>query len=153
MAAFTHPPVHATAVARYGSKGWRGVLLTGPSGSGKSDMALRLIARGWRLIADDYCEVWAADGSVWATAPTRIAGRLEARGLGIVPFPALTVSRIVLVVACGQFQVERLPEWGVELTAGLALPRMAIDIRPASAPDTLEAALRVTLGRLDVAPL
>ena len=148
-------PVHATAIARHGRDGWRGVLLTGPSGSGKSDLALRLIERGWRLVADDYCEVWASDGVVWAAAPPRIAGLLEARGLGIIPSvpPPLPLARIALVAACGQVPVERLPQPDTELVAGIALPRVVIDIRPASAPETLQAALKVTLDGLDVAPL
>ena len=145
--------VHATAIARHGREGWRGVLLTGPSGSGKSDLALRLIERGWRLVADDYCEVWASDGVVWATAPARIAGLLEARGLGVIPCVPLPIARIVLIAACSQAPVERLPEPATEIVAGIALPRIATDIRPASVPETLQAALRVTLGGLDVAPL
>lgn len=145
--------VHATAIARHGRDGWRGVLLTGPSGSGKSDLALRLIERGWRLVADDYCEVWASDGVVWAAAPPRIAGLVEARGVGIIPSAPLPLARIVLIAACGQEAVERLPRPATELVAGIALPRIATDIRPASAPETLQAALRVTLDGLDVAPL
>ncbi|MEG0819600.1 MAG: serine kinase, partial [Brevundimonas sp.] len=47
-------PLHATAVARYSPAGWRGVLIQGPSGVGKSDLALRLIGQGWRLVADDW---------------------------------------------------------------------------------------------------
>ena len=146
-------PVHATAIARHGPEGWRGVLLTGPSGSGKSDLALRLIEHGWRLVADDYCDVWTSGGAVWARAPERISGRIEVRGLGIIPSPTLALARIVLISACGQAPVERLPEPDTQIVAGLALPRIALDTRPASAPAILEAALKVTLSRLDVAPL
>ncbi|HEX8470805.1 MAG TPA: aldolase, partial [Brevundimonas sp.] len=109
--------------------------------------------RGWRLVADDYCDVWASGGVVWATAPVRIAGLLEARGLGIIRSAPLPIVRIVLVVACGHASVERLPEPAIEIIAGTILPHITLDTRAASAPETLHAALKVTLGGLDVAPL
>ena len=146
-------PVHATAVARYGPEGWRAVLLTGPSGSGKSDLALQLVGQGWRLVADDYCEVWPSGGAVWATAPGRISGRMEARGLGIIGSPALRLARVVLIASCGLSPAERLPEPETETIVGIALPRIRIHTRPASAPALLQEALKVTLAGLDVAPL
>lgn len=138
--------VHATSVARRGSEGWSGVLLMGPSGAGKSDMALRLLGRGWRLVSDDYSRVWRSDDAVWAappeTLPPDLAGCLEARGLGVIQSgAALPLARIALVVGCGQATVERLPELEVETLCGVALPRLVLDIRPASAVETLERAL------------
>lgn len=135
------PPVHGTSVARRIGGGWQGVLLTGPSGSGKSDLALRLIARGWRLVADDYSLVWRSGDAVYAAAPATIAGRIEARGVGIVGAPTVTLSRIALVVACGQSAVERLPEPETEMVAGATLPRLTLDIRPASAVESVLARL------------
>jgi len=146
-------PIHATAVARYSPEGWRAVLLTGPSGAGKSDLALRLIGWGWRLVADDYCEVWASGGRVWAAAPARIAGRLEARGLGIIPSAELRIARLALVVRCGRETVERLPLPETTTVCGVTLPRIVLDTRPVSASETVEAALKATLSGLDVAPL
>lgn len=134
-------PIHATAVARATPGGWRGVLLTGPSGAGKSDLALRLIASGWRLVADDYAHVWASGGALYATAPDRIAGRIEARGLGVVEAPSLALTRIVLVVACVRTTVERLPEPTFETHHGVPLPRLELDIRPASAAAILALAI------------
>ncbi len=138
--------IHATSVARRGVQGWTGFLLTGPSGAGKSDMALRLIARGWRLVSDDYTRVWRSGEGVWAappeTLPPDLTGCLEARGLGVLQSgAALPLARIALMVVCGQATVERLPEPEVETLCGVALPRLALDIRPASAVDTLERAL------------
>jgi serine kinase of HPr protein (carbohydrate metabolism regulator) len=153
MASSGTPPIHATGVARFGRQGWRAVLLTGPSGAGKSDLALRLIGLGWRLVADDYCEVWASGGAVWARAPTRIAGRIEARGLGIIPSPERPLARLALVVRCGHEPVERLPLPEVTTVCGLTLPRIVLDTRPVSASETVEAALKVALAGLDVAPL
>ena len=104
------PPLHATVVARPGPTGWRGALLRGPSGAGKSDLALRLIDAGWRLVADDYAHVWASGEAVYAATPDRIAGRIEARGLDILPVGWRPSVRIVLVVDCVQTQPERMPE-------------------------------------------
>lgn len=141
----TPPPpalLHATAVACRLDGQWRAVLLTGPSGAGKSDMALRLIAEGWRLVSDDYCEVWRLGEAIYAAAPARIVHRIEARGLGIVDSPALRVARILLVAACGRTPPERMPEPETTEIAGLGLPLIRLDIRPASATATLGLALR-----------
>ncbi len=135
------PPIHTTAVARNGPRGWRGVLLRGPSGAGKSDLALRLIDGGWRLVADDYAHVWASGGVLYACAPALIAGRIEARGLDIVDHAALPVVRITLLVDCLLAAPERLPEPGRERVAGIDLSRLALDVRPASAPVILGLAL------------
>ena len=130
-------PLHGTVVARRVQSGWRGVLLCGPSGVGKSDMALRLIDAGWRLIADDYVHVWPSGDVLYATAPERIAGRIEARGFDIVPAFCRPVARLVLVVHCRQSATERLPEPGFDTVAGVCLPCLDLDIRPASATVTL----------------
>ncbi|MBX9617493.1 MAG: serine kinase [Caulobacteraceae bacterium] len=134
-------PVHATAVARSGPRGWQGVLLRGPSGAGKSDLALRLIHGGWRLVADDYTHVWASDRTLYACAPQCIAGHIEARGVGIVSAGSLPLTRIVLLVDCLKVQPERLPEAAFDRLAGIRLPCLALDIRPASAPVTVGLAL------------
>ena len=79
-------PIHATAVARCrpGAAGAACCSRARP-GAGKSDLALRLIGAGWRLVADDYVHVWRLGRRrSTAAAPTPIAGRIEARGLGIV---------------------------------------------------------------------
>lgn len=128
-------------MARAGPRGWRGVLLRGGSGAGKSDLALRLIEAGWRLVADDYAHVWASGGALYACAPDRIAGRIEARGLGILGVAALPLARIVLLVDCRQEPAERLPEPKWDRAAGLCLPHLVLDVRPASAPLTLGLAM------------
>jgi serine kinase of HPr protein (carbohydrate metabolism regulator) len=134
-------PVHATAVARFAPGGWRGVLLRGPSGAGKSDLALRLIDAGWRLVADDYAHVWASGAGLYARAPERIAGRVEARGLGILDVAWWPLARILLVVDCVQATPERLPDPAFETLEGVRLPRLVLDVRPASAARTLALAI------------
>ena len=138
--------IHATSVARRTPEGWRGVLLTGASGAGKSDLALRLVGRGWRLVSDDYSRVWRSGGALYAASPenlpTELTGCLEARGLGIIPAGVpRPLAPISLIAACGQATVERLPEPEVETLCGVVLTRLRLDIRPASAVHTLERGL------------
>lgn len=120
-------PLHGTAVARWsGPLGWRGVLITGPSGVGKSDLALRLIGRGWRLIADDYTHVFASGGRLYAAPPPTIEGRLEARGVGIIDACALGLARLALLVELGDEPLERLPAARTRALDGVALPLLRL---------------------------
>ena len=130
-------PVHGTVVARYGRRGWQGVLLRGPSGAGKSDMALRLIDAGWQLVADDYVHLWASGGGLYACPPDRIAGRMEARAFDIVTTNHRPTVRVVLIVDCDHTPPERLQGPERQTLAGIDLPCMTLDIRPASAIVTL----------------
>ena len=75
-----------------------GVLLLGPSGAGKSDLALRLIAAGAMLVADDRTDLAIEDGGLVATPPKALAGLIEVRNLGIVALPHRSSARIALVV-------------------------------------------------------
>ena len=134
-------PLHATAVARRTPAGWRGVLIQGPSGVGKSDLALRLIGQGWRLVADDWTHLWASNGALYAAAPTTITGQIEVRGLGIVAAPLWPLTRIMLAVACTHEAVERLPEATNWTWDGVAIPRLLLDPRPASAGQVVATAL------------
>ena len=77
------PVLHATLVTRHQAGDWRGVLLRGASGVGKSDLALRLMADGWWLVADDRVLVWTESGSLYGRAPATLAGRIELRGQGV----------------------------------------------------------------------
>src|SRR3954467_1212574 len=72
--------VHASTVASEG----RAVLITGPSGSGKSDLALRLLDRGFTLVSDDQTLLKRSGTRLIASAPPTIVGKLEVRGIGII---------------------------------------------------------------------
>lgn len=136
------PPVHASTVAVRRGGVWVAVAILGPSGAGKSDLALRLIGRGWRLVSDDYTRMWASGGGLYAAAPERIAGRIEARGVGIVSMRTRFMARVVLAVACLPEAVERLPDPQTRVFAGVEIPVLALDPRPASAVEMVAAALQ-----------
>ncbi|MDE2334473.1 MAG: aldolase [Rhodospirillales bacterium] len=130
--------VHGSCAARAGS----GILLLGPPGSGKSDLLLRLLDRGFVLVADDRVDV--EDG--FARAPPALAGLLEIRGLGILRLPSLGGVRLALAARLvAAAEVARLPE---RAAAVFGVPEILVDPRPASAAALLERALDVATGRL-----
>ncbi|MBF0356639.1 MAG: HPr kinase/phosphatase C-terminal domain-containing protein [Alphaproteobacteria bacterium] len=132
--------VHATAVALDG----QGVLLLGPSGSGKSDLALRLIDAGALLISDDQVEVSKQGDLVVAAPPAPIAGLIEARGIGLVRLPYLARAVMVLAVELVAAPlIERLPEPATWTGGGVTLPLLKLDPFAASAPAKLRLALMV----------
>ncbi|GGE72641.1 HPr kinase/phosphorylase [Sphingomonas prati] len=128
--------VHATAVARDG----RAVLLFGRSGAGKSDLALRLIDRGWVLVSDDYTAVRRERGVAVAEPPVTIAGRIEVRGVGIMEMPHVASVPVALICDLDAV-VERMPDSAERAVAGVALPYIALAAFEASAPIKLELAL------------
>jgi serine kinase of HPr protein (carbohydrate metabolism regulator) len=129
-------------VALWCAGGWRGALLRGPSGAGKSELALRLMAEGWRLVGDDYVHVFASGGDLFAAPAEQISGRIEARGVGILSTSHLPLVRVSLVVDCVREAVERLPERACVVLAGTPVPVLALDVRPASASALLTRAMR-----------
>lgn len=134
------PPdtVHATAVAI----GERGVLLLGGSGMGKSDLALRLIDRGARLVADDRCVVAVRHGALVASPAESLAGKIEVRGLGIMTLPHRADVPLWLAVRLVE-RYERLPDGGpVEPLNGHVLPALWLSAFESSAPIKIEMAVR-----------
>jgi len=115
--------LHASCIAVEG----RGLLILGPSGAGKSTLALRLIALGARLVADDRTEVAAATGRLTASCPAAIKGLIEARGIGLLRAPTLDQAEIALVADLAQVEDQRLPPrrritilgCGIDLVFGL----------------------------------
>lgn len=133
--------IHASTVAIDG----RGIMLMGPSGAGKSDLALRLIDRGALLVSDDYTRLTPTPSALLASAPMTIGGRLEIRGLGIVPVPHVDDVPVVLAVRLLRDNMpapDRMPERLFETFAGIAVRLVNLDPRPASAPLVIEYALR-----------
>ncbi|WP_242116143.1 HPr kinase/phosphorylase [Sphingomonas lacusdianchii] len=128
----SEPPIHAGCVAMRGV----GVLIAGPSGSGKSDLALRLIDRGAVLVSDDYTLLHVEGGELHATAPATIAGRIEVRGIGIVDRPTLARVPVALFVEAGT--PDRLPEPATRVIAGIAIPAYRLALLEASAPAKID---------------
>jgi hypothetical protein len=81
--------------------GRHGVLILGESGAGKSDLLLRLMDEGGKLVADDRTELYAVKGQLRARAPQSIAGLIEVRGLGIVAQPFAKSAVLALAVRLG----------------------------------------------------
>ncbi|HEX6603330.1 MAG TPA: HPr kinase/phosphatase C-terminal domain-containing protein [Sphingomicrobium sp.] len=129
--------VHATTVA----KGGRAVVLTGPSGSGKSDLALCLLDRGFTLVSDDQTLFRKRGNQLVATAPANIAGKLEVRGLGIVEVERVSYVPVALAVEL-TCEIERLPDGSRERRIlGVSVPLIGLDAMTASAPSKVALAL------------
>jgi serine kinase of HPr protein (carbohydrate metabolism regulator) len=138
----TAETLHASTVA----SGGRAVLITGPSGSGKSDLTLRLLDRGFRLVSDDQTIVRRDGDRLVATAPPTLAGKLEVRGIGIIETPHDSDVPIALIVEL-RSDVERLPDDDRERPIlGVSVPLVSIDALTASAPSKVALALD-RLGR------
>ncbi|TVP73894.1 MAG: serine kinase [Rhodobacteraceae bacterium] len=101
--------VHGSAVAFDTGEDWVGVLILGPSGSGKSELALELIALGARLVADDQTEIYTHRAGLRLRAPARLRGLIELRGLGLLRAAPITDVDLVLVVDLAEQETERLP--------------------------------------------
>lgn len=132
---------HATCIDLDGT----GILLRGPSGSGKSDLALRLIDAGASLVSDDYVSLRGGDGGLEASAPEAIRGVMEVRGLGLVALDHARSSIIGLVVdLVDRTAVPRLPESDQTELDGITVDRIRLAPFEASAAAKVRLALRAT---------
>jgi serine kinase of HPr protein (carbohydrate metabolism regulator) len=134
--------VHAGLLARRSGGDWRGVLVRGPSGSGKSDLALRALDDGWTLVADDRVLLWISAGRLFGRAPDTLTGLIEARGLGVLPSPGRDFVGVDLVVHCAPApELDRMPEPRTEALLGVGVPTIRLAALEASAPAKLGRAL------------
>lgn len=126
--------IHATCIDYQGT----GILIIGPSGSGKSDLALRLIMnKNAKLVADDRTDICNQNGKLTASCPSTIAGQMEVRGIGICNFSPCPQTEIRLVVnlLSDNQKVERLPEKQTICFCGVNIPQIYLHGLEASAPD------------------
>jgi serine kinase of HPr protein (carbohydrate metabolism regulator) len=129
--------LHASTVAIDG----RAVLIGGPSGSGKSDLALRLLDRGFKLVSDDRTLVRRDGEKLIASAPPTIAGKLEIRGIGIVDMETVANVPVALFVELTS-DIQRLPDENRERPIlGVRVPLISIDAMSASAASKVALAL------------
>jgi len=122
--------IHASAVC-FREKG---IVLLGPSGSGKSDLALRMIDAGAVLIADDQVKLQRAGDRLLAKAPDKLAGLIELRGQGIMRSPH-QAGYLDLAVDLQPYDKhdERLPELERASWLGVDMPKINLDARASSA--------------------
>jgi serine kinase of HPr protein (carbohydrate metabolism regulator) len=118
--------IHGTAVAVAG----QGLLILGPSGSGKSSLALDMMASGAALLADDRTDLRAEGNEIIMSCPAPLQGMIEAWGVGLLRAKAWGPAPLRLVVDLGQTEVARLPPHRVIHLLGKALPLVLGPYRP-----------------------
>lgn len=129
--------LHASCVAIDG----RAVLISGPSGSGKSDLALRMLDRGFKLVSDDRTIVRKDGGKLIASSPEQIKGKLEVRGIGIVDLDHVRDVPVALVVDL-RSDIQRMPDDSqTRLILGVEVPLINVDALTPSAPSKVALAL------------
>lgn len=143
-------PLHGSCVALDEDA----VLILGPPGSGKSDLVLRLIGRGWRLVADDQVVLTVTEDALLASPPAPLRGMLEVRGIGLfqdLPVAEPARLRLVVALAAADVTLPRLPEPDRFAALGHELPRIVLHGLQASAPDRVTFALAAACGRASLA--
>jgi serine kinase of HPr protein (carbohydrate metabolism regulator) len=132
---------HANFIAAFIGGYWRGALIEGASGVGKSDLTLRALAQGFVLVADDRTVLWTSEGRLYGRAPEALQGLLEVRGLDVVRTPFLRFAPVDLICACGTAP-ERMPEPRATARLGVSIPTLEFAPRETSAPAKLHCALQ-----------
>lgn len=113
----------------------KAILLTGESGSGKSDLALRLIDNGAMLVADDYTEISLQGNILAAAPPPKLEGLIEARGIGILTMQFVRDIEIKIAICLvPRKDVERLPEPQFFDCLEMKLPLLSLNAYDASTP-------------------
>jgi len=137
--------LHASCI----SFGGAGVLLLGVPGSGKSSLALRMMERGWGLVADDQVDLAAGDDGLMAAAPAELSGMLEIRGLGIFEGLAAAPARLALAARLRPASsIARLPQPSRWQALGRDVPEFPLAAADVAAEEKLSWALRAAQGGL-----
>ena len=135
--------VHATCVSVNGA----GALIIGASGTGKSSLALQMMALGAQLVADDQVELAAQGGQVMADAVPRLHGLIEARGLGLLKAESTGPVPVAYLVDLDQGEPVRLPE-----SAEVQILKQTVPLLRAAAVPNLAAVLMQILKMGRVSP-
>ena len=130
---------HAGLIATRAGGHWRGVLIEGRSGAGKSSLALRALGEGFRLVADDRVALWVSGGRLYGRAPETLSGLVEVRGLDVVRLTPLPFAEVALVARLGK--PERLPDPAFADILGLQVPVIVLPPGELAAPAKLSRAL------------
>ena len=143
------PLVHGTCIEIKGCA----VLIRGPSGSGKSDLAYRLIEKGARLIADDQTILEPIKNVAIASCPASISGLIEVRGIGIIQVPLSPKAPLGLVIdLVARTDVPRLPAPETWIPFGdipsLHIPIYCLHAFDASTPNKVRLAVNVIQGKI-----
>ncbi len=130
---------HGTAVSING----QGILIIGPSGSGKSDLALRLIDRGAILISDDQVLLRQSGSHLIMSGPKKLQGYLEVRGLGIVPFDFVqNIPLCLMVYLVSDNMTARLPDETDQIVSTVPIKTIKLQAFDPSAPIKIELAIK-----------
>ena len=134
--------IHGTTVDINGV----GVLIIGRSGSGKSDLALRLILnKNALLVSDDQTILERQKNQIKAYPPKSIAGLLEVRGIGIMKFPYTQTNLCMVVDVSPENKIERLPLPEFYHFENTVLPLIKLNAFEASSPDKIVVKLKAVL--------
>jgi serine kinase of HPr protein (carbohydrate metabolism regulator) len=141
MTELSSETIHASCVAI----GDAAVLIEGKSGAGKSDLALRLIDRGARLVSDDYTILVRRKGMLYAQPPANLAGKMEVRGIGIVEMDHVEDVPVSLIVAIEEEPPRMPPDERRRRFAGVELREIALPSLEPSSAIKVELALKQRL--------
>lgn len=114
--------IHGTSVAFKTGNEHAGALIVGAPGSGKSELALELMALGARLVADDQTRLGLHDGRVMLSSPTVLRGLIEMRFVGLLRADTLETAPLALVVDLDTEETDRLPEPRWQVIEGCRVP-------------------------------